>query len=360
MTDIVFTIGTGKDYSTVSACASNEATDLPSDGDTHTYKCDAGTYTDNTAFSGYTADATNYLRITCADGDEHLGQLSGGVIWDQGGGSTGVWRPLSGTRITFDNIHFEDSVFPHDNNGGSIFDCYNIIVTNSGGDGIPPSELQGDVYHIMSINAGDDGMFLNGVDSAWGCASIGAGNRGIYGGALTDCYSVDSSGDDFSNPSSQTKCFASDTTGTNDNATLYDDATKGSASSGDIIVTESALATFDGTLIDHANNGIFESGTNAGKPTNDIAGVARPNPPSVGPFEGGSVVLTREQDSFRIYTDGTESGSVAEEAQNTDATIVPETPFQIRIGMQTVGDAPAEAAKLQYRKVGESVWRDVD
>lgn len=73
------------------------------------------------------------------------------------------------------------------------------------------------------------------------------------------------------------------------------------------------------------------------------------------------VAFTREQDSFRFYEDGTESGAVAIDTQNTDVTRARETITQLRVGAQMVGDAPAESGELQYKETSDaaSEWRKV-
>lgn len=73
------------------------------------------------------------------------------------------------------------------------------------------------------------------------------------------------------------------------------------------------------------------------------------------------VAYTTEQDSFRFYDDGTESGSTALETQNVDLTRATETPFQLRVGGQMTGDAPAISAELQYKETSDaaSEWRKV-
>jgi hypothetical protein len=72
---------------------------------------------------------------------------------------------------------------------------------------------------------------------------------------------------------------------------------------------------------------------------------------------GFGAIVEKDQEAFRFYDDdGDESGSTALEAQNVDLSIDKETVFHLRIGMQTVGDAPAEAATLEHRKVGDPAW----
>lgn len=75
----------------------------------------------------------------------------------------------------------------------------------------------------------------------------------------------------------------------------------------------------------------------------------------------GTPLASREQAAFRYYGDGTESGSTALETQDTDISIAPETPFQLRVGMQASGDPAAESAELQYKETsdGASEWRKV-
>lgn len=74
-----------------------------------------------------------------------------------------------------------------------------------------------------------------------------------------------------------------------------------------------------------------------------------------------AILVTREQDSFRYYADGTESGSTALQAQNVDVSRAVNTITQLRVGMQTVGDAPSESAELQYKETSDaaSEWRKV-
>ncbi len=75
----------------------------------------------------------------------------------------------------------------------------------------------------------------------------------------------------------------------------------------------------------------------------------------------GTPLASKEQDSFRFYEDGTESGAAARENQNIDLTIGQEDTFGIRIGGQMTGDPPTESATLQYKETsdGAAEWRDV-
>lgn len=72
-------------------------------------------------------------------------------------------------------------------------------------------------------------------------------------------------------------------------------------------------------------------------------------------------IAEREQDKFRYYEDGTESGSTAILGQDVDITRSPEDPFQLRVGMQATGDLDTESAELQYKETSDaaSEWRKV-
>jgi hypothetical protein len=74
----------------------------------------------------------------------------------------------------------------------------------------------------------------------------------------------------------------------------------------------------------------------------------------------GSTV-DREQDSFRFYEDGTESGAVAIDSQNADINRSREVITQLRVGCQYIGDPDAEAGELQYKETADaaSEWRKV-
>jgi hypothetical protein len=68
-----------------------------------------------------------------------------------------------------------------------------------------------------------------------------------------------------------------------------------------------------------------------------------------------------DQKSFQFYQDGTESGATSLANVDTDISIDKATPFQIRVGTQTSGNAPAQTATLQYKETSDGVaeYRDV-
>lgn len=76
----------------------------------------------------------------------------------------------------------------------------------------------------------------------------------------------------------------------------------------------------------------------------------------------GTLLVAKDQKAFRFEDDdGSESGSTFLDTQNTDISRSKENPFRVRVGMQTVGDAAAEAATLQYKETSDTAieWRDV-
>lgn len=61
-----------------------------------------------------------------------------------------------------------------------------------------------------------------------------------------------------------------------------------------------------------------------------------------------------EQDGFRFYADGTETGAAALENQNVDATVAKETIFQLRQGAQLINDPSARSVTIEYKKTGDA------
>lgn len=77
-----------------------------------------------------------------------------------------------------------------------------------------------------------------------------------------------------------------------------------------------------------------------------------PAPPSV---------ATYEQEGYRFRNDdGSETTATWKASQDTDISIAKETPFRLRMLVNT-GDADPTSSglKLQYRKVGDTSWSDV-
>lgn len=84
-------------------------------------------------------------------------------------------------------------------------------------------------------------------------------------------------------------------------------------------------------------------------------------------FTIGTVVLrppvasTQEQEGYRFRNDdGSETTATYKAAQDTPATIPVSTNFRLRVIVNTTGDAPATPYNLEYRKVGDAAWRNLD
>lgn len=68
-----------------------------------------------------------------------------------------------------------------------------------------------------------------------------------------------------------------------------------------------------------------------------------------------------DQEGFRFYEDGAESGSTPLEAQDTDINISRETTFGVRILLDADGDPPSAQYQLEYKESGDgsAEWRKV-
>ncbi len=96
-------------YTTIDAWHTAEATDLVTAGDTHTVYCrrnGGGEDTSSISTSSWTTDATNYLKIAAADGDQCLksGWDDTRFVWASSGGSTPI---TVRDEIIIDGIQFE-------------------------------------------------------------------------------------------------------------------------------------------------------------------------------------------------------------------------------------------------------------
>jgi len=75
----------------------------------------------------------------------------------------------------------------------------------------------------------------------------------------------------------------------------------------------------------------------------------------------GTVLAEIEQEGFRFYNDGTESGSTARQAQDTNDSIGRGITFQTRFLMNATGDPPSKLFQKEYKEAGDpaSEWRKV-
>lgn len=70
---------------------------------------------------------------------------------------------------------------------------------------------------------------------------------------------------------------------------------------------------------------------------------------------------TLDQYGYRFYDDdGDEDASTALAAQNTPVSIDKLTPARLRVGSDATGDPASQSLKLQYRKVGDTTWIDIN
>lgn len=94
-TEVVHTIKTsGGDYTSLSAWESAQQRDLVAADEIAVAECYAGDFTDNVAIAGWTTDATRYVEIRAASGEEHGGLHTAGFRITNG--SFDVIRPATG------------------------------------------------------------------------------------------------------------------------------------------------------------------------------------------------------------------------------------------------------------------------
>jgi len=68
-----------------------------------------------------------------------------------------------------------------------------------------------------------------------------------------------------------------------------------------------------------------------------------------------------DQKRFRFRNDdGSETAATWAAAENADVTIPALTPKRLRMQVAATGDPAAKSFKLQYRKVGDGTWRDIN
>lgn len=72
------------------------------------------------------------------------------------------------------------------------------------------------------------------------------------------------------------------------------------------------------------------------------------------------IVITREQEGYRFRADdGSESTASWLAAQDSNISRDKLTPARLRVITNVTNDPPSEAVKLQYRRVGDPLWRDM-
>lgn len=77
-------------------------------------------------------------------------------------------------------------------------------------------------------------------------------------------------------------------------------------------------------------------------------------------FDPAPVSDSLEQYAYRWRNDdGDEDAATWKAAENTDTSIAKNTAVRLRMGLNATGDQPSQQFKLQYRKVGDTEWRDI-
>lgn len=83
---------------------------------------------------------------------------------------------------------------------------------------------------------------------------------------------------------------------------------------------------------------------------------------SLDDFETGNLAAaTLEQTHYRFRNDdGSETTATWAAAEDTPISLAKNTPVRLRVEIGATGDPANAAYKLQYRKVGDSTWRDIN
>ena len=77
--------------------------------------------------------------------------------------------------------------------------------------------------------------------------------------------------------------------------------------------------------------------------------------------ETGAGAATLEQTHYRFRNDdGSETTATWAAAEDTPISLAKNTPVRLRVEIGATGDPASAAYKLQYRKVGDEIWRDVN
>jgi hypothetical protein len=122
-------------------------------------------------------------------------------------------------------------------------------------------------------------------------------------------------------------------------------------------------------FISDGNSVVGEYGAGAYLITNDLTARTvsfsandnggEPSPIQVISLKGASSIALDQKVYGYFNDDGSESGSTAMAAQNTDVTVAPGGVFRIRFGIQATGDPTGKQFRLEYDTVGGSNWKQV-
>lgn len=74
---------------------------------------------------------------------------------------------------------------------------------------------------------------------------------------------------------------------------------------------------------------------------------------------GGGLALDQEGFRFR-NDDGSETTATWKAAQDTTTTLAADETFRLRALINATGDPTSKGYKIQYRRVGDASWRDID
>ena len=200
-TEETFLIGTGQTYTTLAGYISGEAQDLVAADINQVVTLDSTAFGEDfqSAFVGFTTDATRNIKITVADANRPDGTVDGSTIHLTNTNSSQMFRPVSTCDwLVLDGLYLEVTASSCIGDGNScentqVIRC--MLLSSTGGDDLISTgtaiNVESTAFVMHSGNdfcvctAGVNGIFNN-------CTGIGQGDgRGFVGNAVyTNCIAL--------------------------------------------------------------------------------------------------------------------------------------------------------------------------
>lgn len=370
----------GDAYTAGATWESTEETNLVTDLDQHTCHAfsSSGGNDDGFSISGWTTDATYFITFQVDTGDRHSGVWDDSkyVINESADASGGVIIADDFTRligVQLDNTYSGSStsrMLYWDEAAVGCHVAYCICRNSGGGTGTTEAfSCYGAadasdpcfIYNNIAYDNNTAAFYISGENDGANLYNNTSFDNGTgYQGGYADI-------DDFQN-NCEWNCTTPYSLNTPGNAT-HNAYSSGSdpGSSGVDISSEVAGDLF----LDYASDdvrlkvgsaliGVGTDNPGTGLYLDDIESETRTSTWDIGADEYvvSSVI---EQEGFRFYADGTESGSTPLDSQDTDISIAKETTFQERVLLNATGDPASEQYQLEYKESsdGAAEWRKV-
>lgn len=218
------------------------------------------------------------------------------------------------------------------------------LVTSSGG--IQPSTNFGDRYAYYSNGHGDD-------QTAEAVIAAGSFAGGEIKGVLLN----------WDGTNGYEARLTATTVTIRRNGAFFSSGTHGlDPSTNDVTLK----ATKVGAVVKGYANGVeITSGTdgtpvNGGSPGLHLGAAGSAAATRMLSWTDGVAAATLDQTHYRFRNDdGSETGATWAASEDTPITLAKNTPKRLRVQIQSTGDKASASYKLQYRKVGDTTWKDV-